>query len=474
MRRKGTPVVLAVSLAVLAAAWLLAESTAGRIGARPDERVSGGDETILLAAGQSEDIRGLAWAYGEERVSLAWDEVEERWIYAGDRSCPVDADRVESLVDAAAEVCGGMRITGVKEFSQYGLDVPELTVTVETEEGSVMYEVGNRTIEGEYYLRLDGTDTVYTGIGVFPEVFRVGLNDLLAVETAPEDIVTPQSLTVSGEGEKYTLFRKEDGAGLWYGSAYEWYVDRDGEISPVSAESARRLWEQVAEVSFLSCVDWDSENFARYGLNAPQAEAKAVYLTEEGEEKSFTLRFGDYAEEQAYANIEGSDRVNLVSGALADELMYPDWAAMTPLTVCPVEPDGLSAVTVELGGHVYELEIHRESRQEVDSRGNLVTEETVCYVANGWTLETDAAAAWITGLAELTAESLAGEAQGREKLLTVTFLPEDETWPEVTLSLQSHDSMRCLCVVNGTEAYFISRTQGEALVAAAEKLLMPE
>ena len=474
MRKKGTPVVLAVSLAVLAAAWLLAESTAGRLGTKEEAGASGERESVPLSAGRQEDIRALSWVYEEKRVSLEWEEEEERWIQVGDPACPVDPLSVEALVAAAANVRGGMRITGVKDFAQYGLEEPALTVVVETEDNAVTYEVGNRTITGEYYLRLDETDTVYTGEGAFPESFQVGLEDLLAVERAPEDIAAPKALHVTGEGENYSLQRQEEGDGAWYSGAYEWYVTREGDTSPVSAEGAKLLWEQVIGVSFQSCVDWHEENFARYGLDMPQVVVEAVYLTAEGEEKTFSLRFGDYAGEQIYGNMAGSDKVYLLSGAMADELMYPNWTAMTPLTVCPVNLEEVAGVTVAMGGHVYEMEVIRKSRQEVDTDGNLVMEETACYVANGWTLDENGAESWLNEVAGLTAESPAAEAQGREELLSVTFLPEDGTWPAVTLSLRSYDSTRCLCLVNETEGYFIARTRGEALVTAAEKLLMPE
>ena len=99
-------------------------------------------------------------------------------------------------------------------------------------------------------------------------------------------------------------------------------------------------------------------------------------------------------------------------------------------------------------------------------------------------------AAALAGEPEVTDESLYGTLSLSEKVsvslysspvvtdgaaqVFFTSLPENEAWPEVTLSLRSHDSMRCLCLVNGTEAYFISRIQGELLVTEAEKLLMPE
>ncbi len=473
MKRKGTPLVLGVALLVLAGAWLLAESTAGRLGPREEEAEVDTGAIVLSAAGAA-DVKTLSWSRGGESVSLTREEETGAWVYTRDPLCPLDRSAVEFLVAAVGDVTGLMSITGVTDFAQYGLEEPMLTLTVETTDHTVTYQVGDRTITGEYYLRVDGTDTVYTEDGSLQAAFDVSLAELVAMESPPEDIFRVEALTVTGAAENYELLRPEEDSPLWYGSAYEWYVLRKGETSPVAAEKAMALWGQVAEISFLECVDWHEEHFRSYGLDVPQAEATLRYTTEEGEEKTFVLRFGRYAEDLVYVNIAGSEQVYLVAGTVPDELMYPDWAAMTPLTVCPVDLSALRAVTVALGGHTYEMEIFSETTQEVDTEGNIRQETTEYYVANGWTLDRDGAASWLASLAGLTAESLGGESRGREELLSVTFHLENESWPEVTLSLWSYDSARCLCLVNGEEAYFILRTQGETLVTAAEQLLMPE
>lgn len=474
MKRKGKLLVLTVALLVLVGAWLLAESTAGRLAAKQEETAAQEPETIVLSAGVQGDIRGLTWSRDGESVALRREAESEEWVNAVDSDCPIDGVSVETLAAAAVDVTGLMSITGVTDFAQYGLDAPVLTLTVEMEDHSVTYEVGSETITGEYYLRVDGGDTVYTESGALLAAFSVGLEDVLAFESLPEDVVSVESLTVTSAAESYELLRQAEGSDLWYGSAYEWYASRNGEWSPVAAESAVALCAYATGLSFQQCVDWHEENFAAYGLYEPQAEVVAVYTTEEGTQESLTIRFGRYEDDLVYVNIAGSEIVYLASGTVLDGLMYPDWDAMTPLTVCPVDMTTVTGFTVELGGHSYEVDIYTETTEEVDTEGNIELLETDYYVANGWTLDSDDAEAWLETLTTLTAESLAGDAQGREELISVTFRLDNEQWPEVSVSVWSYDSTRCLCLVNGTDGYFLSRTQGENLVTEAEKLLVLE
>lgn len=472
MKQKRKLPVLAVSLAVLAAAWLLAESTAGRLSVRQEEAESAEIESVVLSAGTEADIRSLTWSRNGEEVSLRREDAG--WVRAGDRKCPIDQTAAAKLSAAAADVQGLMSITGVTDFVQYGLDVPALTLTVETMDHQVTYEVGNKTLTGEYYLRVDGTDTVYTVGAELPEAYPQGLEGLIAFESGPEDIASVVSLSVTGGMESYEILRQDEAGELWYGSAYEWYAVRGGETGPLAAESASSLCEAVADAAFVECVDWNETHFERYGLDMPQVEAELIYMGEDGTQKSFALRFGDYKEEQVYVSIAGSEMVYLTAGTVLDKLMYPDWEAMTPLTVCPVDMGSVTGLTVAVGGHLYEVERFTETTTEVDTDGDMETLEKDYYVANGWTLDSDGTESWLAELTSLTAESLAGEAQGREELFSVTFLLDSERWPEISLSVWSYDSARCLCVVNEGEGYFISRVQAEALVTAAEKLLILE
>lgn len=472
MKRRGKRLALLLSLGVLAGGWLLAEYMAGRLVISREEAAEAQEETILLSAGAASDIRALRWTYGEETVSLERDG--DDWVNTRDRDCPIAPEKVTPLMEAVSSVTAGLAIQGVTDFSQYGLDEPQAVVAVTVADHQVIYEVGNETIAGENYLRLDGTNTVYTESGGLLAAFSLGLEELLAYEAPPEDIASVTAMTVTTAGSGYELTHREEREDVWYGGYYDWYAVTAQETMPLEESTAKALYQAVTDIHFIQCVDWHEENFAQYGIDAPQATAQVTYTAQDGTEKTFTLRFGDYRSGFVFVNILGSERVYLASGTALDGLMRPDWEAMTPLAVCPADGESLTGLVVDMGGHTYDIAIHTESRQEVDSHGNAVAETTRYYTANGWTLDAPSVEAWLENLFTLTGEGLARPAEGLETMLSVTFRFDSEAWPELALVLQGYDSTRCLCGVNGEQWYFLPRETAEALLAEAERFLILE
>lgn len=473
MKRKGNAFAPVVALVILVAAWLLAESMAGRLQKEPEAENAA--EPILLGAGMSADIRGLSWNYGGQTVELVWDKDRAAWVNGEDYACPIDQEAVEPLVEAASGVNALMAIQRVTDYVQYGLETPILSLTVSTADHSVSYEIGNQTLTGEYYLRVDGTDTVYTETGLLLPAFQIMLEDLLVVETGPQDVARMTRLSVETDVTGYEVSFREAVADDWFGEAYDWTVRVDEEAPvPLETEWAEALCRLVTGIEFEACVDWNGEASAVYGLDRPQGTASVTYGTEENGTETFTLVFGNYKDEYVYVRIDGSDVVYLAEGAVLDGLMYPDWETMTPRTVCPIDMTQVFGAEVHLGGHTYEIDRHVEAKEAADANGDPVMEELVCYVSNGWTLNAEAAEAWFGNIGALSWESVAGDVQGREEMFSVAFRRDSETWSEVTLTLWSYDSTRWLATVNGEESYFIARGDGEELVAQGEALLIME
>lgn len=473
MKRNRKVFAFVAALAVLIGAWLLAEDMAGRF-ERRDEPVET-TEPIRLFAGQASDIRGLAWSYAGETVELVWDEDRDVWAKAGDRDCPIDQAAVRPLVEAAANVKALMAISRVLDFAQYGLETPILTLTVTTGERAVTYELGNQTLIGEYYLRMDGENTVYTETGVLVPAFQVLLEDILYVESAPEDIAAVTSLAVDTDVACFELVWQEEASDTWYGGVYNWFLrTEDGEPSPLETAQAETLYGLVTGVEFVRCVGWHEEDLALYGLEEPQGTVVLTYRTEAGDTETFELTFGDYKDGCVYVKTGNSPSVYLAMGTALDRLMYPDWESMVPRSVCPVDMAEVTAVEVTVGGHTYDIQRHTEILESVDANGDIVAEETVYYVSNGWTLDASAAEQWFDSAAELSAVSVAPNAEGREKRLSIVFYRDSEMWPEVTMEIWSYDSRHSLCAVNGEEKYLIALEEGESLINEGERLLVIE
>lgn len=464
MKGRAKLLAAAVALAVLAGAWFLAESMA-RVQAAEAAVVEPEQELIPLAAGTAEDIRGLLWSRNGETVSLERSETGV-WEMSGDPDCPIDQKAAAELAAAAGNITARSAIEKVTDPGPYGLTEPTLTLSVTTGDKTVSYAVGGRTLSGEYYLRLEGDDLVYTEVGALLPVFDTTLDELMELESAPGDIGMVRSLSVSTDVGDYEMLFGEAEAGQWNSGAYNWFVTRGEERFPLAAEQAQALYGNVTGVAFKALVDWHGENGAAYGLDEPQGTASVRYIDRDGVEKTFGLEFGDYTGGDVYVRIAGSRRVYTAGGEVLDRLMYPDWAAMTPRDVFPADMEAVTGAEVRLGGHTYDVEIIAETKES--------GETVVCYVSNGWTLDAGAAGGWFEYLTSVEAESPAGEAAGREEWIGVTLFREDEIMPEVTLTLWSYDSGRCLCAVNGTDRWFLSRDDGETLVQKAESLFMIE
>ena len=464
---KGRTKLLAAAgaLVVLAGAWFLAESMAREQGAAVEAAVEPEPSLIPLSPGAAEDIRGLQWSRNGETVSLVRVETGV-WEKSGDSDCPIDQRAAAALAEAAGNITARSAIEKVTDPGPYGLAEPALTLSVTTADKTVSYAIGGRTLSGEYYLRIEGDDLVYTETGALLPVFDVTLDGLMELESPPGDIGMVRSLSVSTDVGAYEMVFGEGETGQWNSGAYNWFVTRGEETFPLAAEQAQALYGSVTGVEFKALVEWHGENGEAYGLDEPQGTASVVYIDRDGAEKTFSLEFGDYTGGDVYVRMAGSDRVYTAGGEVLDRLMYPDWEAMTPPEVFPADMATVTGAEVRLGGHTYNVEIIAETKES--------GEEVVCYVSNGWTLDTEAAGDWFAGLTSLEAESPAGEAVGREELIGVTLFREDETVPEVTLTLWSYDSGRCLCAVNGTDRYFLPRDDGEALVLKAESLFIIE
>lgn len=471
MRGRAKIVAMAASLAVLAGAWFLAESMARD--QVEEEKAAAEPEEIRLSIGTAEELRGLSWNHNGEAISLVRDGETAAWVNEIDEDCPIDQAAVEPLVKAAADVKAGVAISNVTDFEQYGLAEPAMTVTVTAADRTITYDIGGQTLNGECYVRVDGSDTVYTETGVLLSAFEVSMDQLLAMETAPEDMGEVTALSVKTDVAEYELRYTEESTGQWNSGAYNWFVTQGEDRFPLTADRARELYGIVTEITFTELVEWHGGGLAEYGLDAPQGRAAVTYTAENGAEKSFALEFGEYTGSHVYVRIEGSDRIYTVAGTVLDRLMYPDWKAMMPLDVFPADLTSVTGARILLGGHTYDVEIITE--EEPPAEGDGGTAETVtCYVSNGWTLDFQAAEAWFEMLTALEAESTAVEVEGREELLNVTLLRDDETRPEVTLIIWSYDSGRCLCEVNGEAWYFVSRADAETLVLEGESLLLFE
>lgn len=99
------------------------------------ENIRNSGEVVLEV--DADSVKSISWE--TETKSLSFHK-EDSWLYDDDEAFPVNEEKINELIGQFEEFSASFIIEEVSDYSQYGLDDPELTVTVvytpEEEDGS--------------------------------------------------------------------------------------------------------------------------------------------------------------------------------------------------------------------------------------------------------------------------------------------------------------------------------------------------
>lgn len=127
-----------------------------------------------------ESVKEVEYIHGDSDIDLVREN--DKWYLKNDKSTELDQDAVETVVGFATSLNFKTQIDEPGELSEYGLDNPSYIVTVTDSQGVVQtYFIGDSfTMDGTYFAKLEGTDTVYTIASTYPNAFDADLEHLKA------------------------------------------------------------------------------------------------------------------------------------------------------------------------------------------------------------------------------------------------------------------------------------------------------
>lgn len=397
-------------------------------------------DTEALGVGDSDAVSSLSWTYLGKTVTLVPD-ADDLWYCPEEPSCPVAQSIVSDMRYAVSAVVGEKCIEQAEELAEYGLDEPELLVTVTAGDMSRQYAVGDyNAAAGAYYMTVDGGNDVYLTDSTLEDTFWYDLENLVDMQSAP-DAQTLLSLTVTTPKQETTLLYCDEPLSVSYTDAYNWFLLRDGSYTPVDATKAESLCHILTDIEWQRCVTWDADEVAQgeYGLNEPQAVAELHYLDSEGREKTYTLCFGAYADaDTVYVLQENSGILYTCYGTVLDTVKAPDADAMLP-------------------------------EQPFDFGTNTVKTLTLSIDGESRTVDGGDAASLLASLSELYADGSADTA-AEEELVALTLAFDGGACDTLDIRVCAYDSLHCT-VERGGQNIPVSRTAAEALVQEAKELL---
>ena len=288
--------------------------------------------------------------YENEGGEIALEYLDDTWTLRRDADFPVNQTSAESMANYLAPLNATALVTqSGADLVAYGLDEPSNRIEVATDAGETCTVLvgAQNTHTGEYYIKLEGEEPVYTVSESFAAAFTRTERGLQQTETWP--VESTDSVT------RATL---EQGSNTLTVDVSE---DADGNKTYTASDTARtETPDTAAAQAFISSADFKptDEALAAYGLAEPSATLTVEWTRTDdasGAQESVTSVLylgavdanGDYYARLADSNAVSTLNATALSGVLGMPLdgMLPAEEESAPESAPASESGSVSAAS---------------------------------------------------------------------------------------------------------------------------------
>ncbi|MBQ6660496.1 MAG: DUF4340 domain-containing protein [Lachnospiraceae bacterium] len=248
------------------------------------------------------------------------------------------------------------KVTEPAAASEYGLDHPAVLEAYAGSERLVKIELGDKLpTNANYYCRFNDEKTVYTVSSSYSQLILRDKSYFVNKLTLPSISAIKNITEISLTGTLFPAFTAKKGNNFYDYSGINylpWYSEEPYRAQ-WEADIPGTTWmdqlEQYLNIYTESVRAARPDEFAKYGLNDPQAVLTVKYTDDSGtESRSYTLKIGEQDAETGsyYAMLQGRDAIITISKAQVElmcnfdvfsytyhALFYPGMRAISSLTV---------------------------------------------------------------------------------------------------------------------------------------------
>lgn len=255
------------------------------------------DDSITVDQISEDDITAVEVKKDKE-VVCSLQKKGKNWKNTADKKLPIDSEQVSSMLACLNPVEASKELkTSDGTETEYGLDKPAMTIKVTAGGATYEYLIGDTVpVEGGYYAKKNGTDTIYCLSEELYQAFDVEINTLVKMEELPE-METDYMTYISVENKKGDSFEAKAVSKKEQVDSYtNWNITKPY-AKPLAASTQN--WNTALgyfnALSFEELVDYNSDNLKKYGLSSPSSvitvtyyEAKEGYTPTQTQEPSDT------------------------------------------------------------------------------------------------------------------------------------------------------------------------------------------
>lgn len=414
------------------------------------------EKEIVLHKVKEKDIVKLSYSNGKGNMTL-WKK-KGKWMLQGDKSFPVDQDRVATMVSDMASVSATKIVTkNCNDLEQYQLDSPQLSVEITDKKGKTYcISYGLESAEaGGCYGYTDDKKVIYVVPSNVTTDFSYSKKQMMALPDIPdiqEEYVTSYKVQ---KKEKTTFQAVYDPKNAKWKDIYGWDI-----TAPYSQTVAGDQDSLVSNFSGVTGLDYTegvvykatAKDLKKYGLKNPKYTVSMKYYTvDSGKEKEDTTKIAekdktyhtfqlyvgnmDDAQENYYVMDGEHDGIYLVAADTMDSIVKPDPFQCVYTNLCPTNIDNLKKVVFEYQKKKYTITVEKKEKKS----SGLQKETTSIFRMNGKKVKKTKVQSSYEALGELTYSGVISKKQKitantpvasltiteKSKTYHVTFLPYD-------------------------------------------------
>ena len=259
---------------------------------------------------KTDDIKSLEFIVDKKEVTF--EKKDDSWVKKDETAFPVNQTTLDSAASAIETVEADRVLEDVEDLTEYGLDSPSNTVTVDTADGTTKFNIGDEnTSTNQYYISKDDDDsTVYVVAADTVSPFMDSLYDYAQGEDFPTiDSSTVKKVQVSENKDSYVLEENSDGA--------TWNVSSDGSSDKESADTtaAGNVTSGLGSFAFDQFVNYNAEDLSQYGLDKPYATITVDYQEEVKNDSTDSTESGENDSTASESDSESSDSTDTDSSS---------------------------------------------------------------------------------------------------------------------------------------------------------------
>lgn len=431
------------------------------------EQIRTSDEIIMKIP--KENVTAIRWKYDD--VELAFHK-DDQWLYDSDSAFPVDTNKIENLLETFEELGAAFTIEAPEDTAAYGMNSPTCTIQLDTQENSYTITLGNfSTLDSQRYVSI-GNGNVYLVKKDPMDVFRSQLSDYIKHDEIPDMYRTTQ-FTFTG-AESYTVYYQED-SNISICKDDVYFTNQNGVELPLKTSNVNGYVNTVEGLPLSDYASYNvtEEELTAFGLSNPALSADIQYENENGDSRTFTFSIGQNQEElkaaendenavvTCYFRVGQSQIVYTITQSKYDALLAASYNDLRHNEVLTADFADVTSMDITLENATYSITSSQE--EDKDERHYFYQDEE---------LEELELSTLRTAARSMRADSFTDEKASGKVEISVTYYLDNETHPQVQITLYRYDGTNCLAVVDSKSVCLVPRTSVVDLIEAVNAIVL--